>query len=118
MTKESAKWGCIKNCGACCKLAPEDRNEALNALSVEQQTFYFSLVGEDGWCRFYNKSTKACRIYKDRPDFCHVSNLTKLFNIKSKDINQFAITCCKQQIRHIYGGRSKVMKTFKKHTFS
>ena len=69
------KWTCIDNCGACCKLAPNEREEAINALSEKDVRVFLSMVGEDGWCIFYNKLNRKCNIYKDRPTFCNVKNL-------------------------------------------
>ncbi len=112
MTLKEEKWNCIKHCGACCKLDPVARISALQALSKEQQDLYLSMAGQDGWCKYYDKSSHKCTIYKDRPFFCKVENLDKIFNISVKNKSTFAIKCCKEQIRDIYGGRSKVMKRY------
>ena len=58
---------------------------------------------------------RRCRIYDDRPDFCQVANLVKLFaphELGSAAGDAFAIACCRQQIRSEYGGRGKVMRRF------
>ena len=47
-------------------------------------------------------------------EFCRVENLGILFNINKEDQENFAITCCKQQIRYTYGGKSKELKRFNK----
>ncbi len=106
-------WSCVKDCGACCRLAPSEREEAIRALGPKEKKLYFSLVAKDGWCRFYDKSRRICTIYHTRPEFCKVKNLTSIFNLPKGNFDQFAIECCKQQIRHIYGGRSKEMKRFR-----
>ena len=109
------QWQCIAGCGACCRLDPTLRQEALEALSPEQQQRYLELVGEDGWCRHYDTGSRRCRIYSERPDFCQVDNLVRLFGsaeLGSDAGDAFAIACCRQQIRSEYGGRGKVMKRF------
>ncbi len=75
----AAHWECISGCGACCRLDPGQRPEALEALSEEQRHAYLALVGADGWCIHYDTGGRRCRIYADRPDFCRVENLVRLF---------------------------------------
>ena len=112
MTRGAPTWTCIHHCGACCRLAPEERPEALEALSDEQKETYLSMVGEDGWCKNYDSGGRRCRIYADRPDFCRVSSLADLFEVPPDDADSFAIACCNQQIRSLYGGRSSEMRRF------
>ena len=112
MNKQYPSWHCIHQCGACCRLCPEERGEALAALSEIQRTKYLSMVGDDGWCIHYDSGGQRCTIYSDRPDFCRVSELGALFDVPTDDIDSFAIACCKQQIRATYGGRSGVMRRF------
>ena len=115
MALKTEKWDCVKGCGACCKLDPYKRIDAIKVLTVEEQNIYMKMVGEDGWCVYYDKLNRKCNIYKKRPSFCRVSNISKTFKIKSIESNNFAIKCCKQNIKEIYGGRSKVMKNFNKN---
>ena len=112
MTDRSPQWQCISQCGACCRLAPEERAEALEALSAEDQATYLSMVGSDGWCIHFDSGGRRCRIYDDRPKFCRVSCLDQLFDIEPDQLDVFAIGCCKQQIRSVYGGRSKELRRF------
>ncbi len=111
-SKKNSKWQCISNCGACCKLDPLERLEAIEVLSKDQLDEYLGLVGKDGWCRHYDTNSHKCKIYADRPDFCRVSEITNIFNVEATNANCFAIACCKQQIKAIYGGRSKVYRKF------
>ena len=99
-------WCCISGCGACCRLDPALRGEALDALSPDDRQRYLSMVGPDGWCIHFDTGGRRCRIYEQRPSFCRVENLDSLFS------GSTAISCCKQQIRGEYGGRGKVMKRF------
>lgn len=112
MTRAAPTWTCIHHCGACCRLAPEERQEALEALTNEQRETYLSMVGEDGWCVHYDSGGRQCRIYDDRPDFCRVSSLAALFDVPAQEADAFAIACCNQQIRSLYGGRSREMRRF------
>ena len=112
MAHGTPTWTCIHHCGACCRLAPEERQEALDALTEEQRETYLGMVGEDGWCKHYDSGGRRCRIYAERPDFCRVSSLADLFDVPAEDTDAFAIACCNQQIRSLYGGRSSEMRRF------
>ncbi len=108
-------WQCISGCGACCRLDPALRQDAIDTLQPEQQQRYRELVGADGWCVHFDTGRRNCRIYEDRPDFCQVTNLLQLHGVGplgSPQADSFAIACCQQQIRAEYGGRGKVMKRF------
>jgi len=114
------RWQCIAGCGACCRLDPAQRPEALEALSPEQRQTYLAMVGQDGWCIHYDSGGRRCRIYAERPEFCQVANLIQLFATTSdasptaSDGDALAMACCLQQIRSEYGGRSRVMKRFQR----
>lgn len=114
MKKSELRWSCLSNCGACCYLSPDSRLEALKRLDTEQTKIYLEMVGDDGWCVNYDSSSRKCNIYNERPDFCRVSNLYKLFDFDADDTGAFAITCCRQQIKSLYGGRSKEIRQFEK----
>lgn len=106
-------WTCISGCGACCRLDPAGRPEALEALNPDQRRAYLAMVGDDGWCRHYDTGGRRCRIYAERPDFCQVASLVSLF-AEGTDVDPeaLAIRCCTEQIRSEYGGRGRVMKRF------
>ena len=114
MSPNQLHWSCLSQCGACCRLAPEERQEALEALSADQQTLYLEMVGDDGWCRHFDKGGRRCRIYEDRPEFCRVSALADLFAVAADEVNAFAIDCCRQQIRSVHGGRSRELRRFER----
>ena len=97
MTRPDPIWSCMDHCGACCRLAPDERPEALEALSPEQQELYLSMVGPDGWCLHFDTGSRRCRIYDTRPDFCRVSSLCSLFGVDDAEADAFAISCCRQQ---------------------
>jgi hypothetical protein len=109
-------WRCISGCGACCRLDPERRGEAIGVLDEDQRRLYLSMVGADGWCIHYDSGGRRCRIYAERPSFCRVENLADLFEVPDGDGEAFAIDCCSQQIREEYGGRSPVMRRFARAT--
>ena len=112
MSGVMGSWSCISQCGACCRLCPEERGEALEALSDDQRRVYLSMVGPDGWCLNYDSGGRRCRIYETRPDFCRVQQLGELFHVCDTDLETFAVSCCRQQIRSVYGGRSNVLRRF------
>ncbi|MFM7548477.1 MAG: YkgJ family cysteine cluster protein [Cyanobacteriota bacterium] len=114
-------WRCITGCGACCRLDPAERVEALQALNPEQCLQYLAMVGGDGWCIHFDTGGRRCRIYDERPSFCRVENLTSLFgatadipNGSDVDPDALAIACCTQQIRSEFGGRGRVMRRFQR----
>ncbi len=117
MITKNPKWQCISSCGACCRLCPDERVEALSALDASQTEIYLSMVGNDGWCIHFDKSTKRCQIYENRPDFCDAKMLVKLFNIDSNQLDEFATQCCKDHIRSVYGNHSIVLENFKKTVY-
>ena len=109
-----ATWQCVKNCGACCQLDPADRPDLADYLSPADLALYMSMVGEDGWCVNYSKADRNCQIYDDRPGFCRVQpdTFARLYDIQPKELNDFAIDCCEQQITGVYGNRSEEMDRF------
>ncbi|MFM7239860.1 MAG: YkgJ family cysteine cluster protein [Cyanobium sp.] len=120
---QAPQWQCIAGCGACCRLDPELRQDALAALSPEQRQTYVDMVGVDGWCIHYDTGGRRCRIYNQRPDFCRVANLLALFAPElapaapagwNPAAHGLAIACCRQQIRSEYGGRGRVMRRFER----
>ena len=98
MSSQPLQWKCISQCGACCRLAPEERPEALEALNEKEQATYLAMVGEDGWCIHYDSGGRRCRIYDERPRFCRVRNMDQLFGVEADQLDAFAIGCCQQQI--------------------
>ena len=107
-------WRCIQGCGACCRLDPALRPEALDALNAEQRRQYLAMVGADGWCIHFDTGGRRCRVYADRPDFCRVENLMRLFGAEGEEADALAIRCCTEQIRSEYGGRGRVMRRFQR----
>jgi len=104
-------WRCVKNCGACCNLDPGDRPDLEDYLSKEQLKLYLSMVGKEGWCIYYDRETRECKIYDRRPVFCRVQrdNFQKMYDIDRDEFNEFAIDCCRQHIEAIYGSKSEEM---------
>ncbi|XP_058209296.1 uncharacterized protein LOC131322130 [Rhododendron vialii] len=116
------RWQCVEGCGACCKLdkgpsfaTPEEIFE--NPSDIE---LYRSLVGADGWCINYNKSSRTCSIYADRPYFCRVEPeiFETLYGINKKRFDKEACSCCRDTIRDVYGSKSKELENFNHATRS
>ncbi|MGP1372180.1 MAG: YkgJ family cysteine cluster protein [Almyronema sp.] len=109
-----ATWQCVKNCGACCHLAPEERPDLADYLNPAELELYLSLVGADGWCVHYNAERRECEIYRDRPRFCRVEadTFAQMYGIAADELNEFAIECCQQQISGVYGDNSPEMDHF------
>lgn len=109
-----ATWKCVKQCGACCHLDPADRPDIYEYLSPEELELYLSMVGEGGWCVNFDKDSRECRIYSNRPRFCRVEPevFEEMYGIEPEELNDFAIDCCYQQIEGVYGDRSLEMLRF------
>lgn len=112
MSQPGLRWRCIQGCGACCRLDPDLRPEALDLLNDDQRQTYLAMVGDDGWCIHYDTGGQRCRIYDDRPDFCRVSTIMQLLGAEGVSADALAISFCRQQIRSETGGRGKVMRRF------
>lgn len=109
-----ATWHCVKQCGACCHLDPNERPDLDEYLMPSELDLYLSLVGEDGWCINYDHTNRECRIYADRPRFCRVEPevFQELYGVEPEELNEFATDCCLQQIEGVYGHRSLEMLRF------
>lgn len=109
-----AKWRCIKQCGACCHLDPEERPDLSEYLTSEPLELYLSLVGEGGWCIHFDHKNKECSIYDQRPLFCRVTpeNFKQMFGVDEDEFNDFAIECCQQQITAVYGANSPELERY------
>ncbi len=66
------------------------------------------MVGEGGWCVNFDRVTRECRIYQNRPRFCRVESevFQDMYGIEPEELNDFAIDCCLEQIEGVYGDRS------------
>ncbi|MFB6275964.1 MAG: YkgJ family cysteine cluster protein [Halothece sp.] len=104
-----ATWSCMTHCGACCYLNPSERPELESYLSPSELEQYYSLVGADGWCIHYQKETRTCGIYEQRPSFCRVTpeNFEQRYGVPPSEFNEFAIDCCCDHIASLYGEESE-----------
>ncbi|KNA12698.1 hypothetical protein SOVF_123600 [Spinacia oleracea] len=116
--KKEPLWQCVQDCGACCKLSkgptfatPEEIFD--NPSDIE---LYTSMVGADGWCIHFDKSTRSCSIYEDRPYFCRVEPniFENLYGITNRKFNKEACSFCKDTIKAIYGADSEELDRFNK----
>ena len=107
-------WRCVAHCGACCNLTPEDRPDLEEYLTAEELETYLGMVGEDGWCINYDKNTRKCTIYEQRPRFCRVNPDTfqDMYEVEKEEFNEFAIACCRDQIGGVYGNNSAEMQQY------
>ena len=108
------KWQCVSNCGACCNLTPEERPNLAEYLSSEELKLYMAMVGEDGWCINFDRDTRKCQIYDDRPRFCRVKPdiFQDMYGVEAEEFNEFAIACCQQQITGVYGKDSEELERY------
>ncbi|CAN0467136.1 unnamed protein product, partial [Scytosiphon promiscuus] len=67
--KRSSRWACVKNCGACCYLAPEERpdlaGEWHDMIRIKKYLpdpaefdLYISMAEDDGWCKHFDKENR------------------------------------------------------------
>ena len=114
MSRSTPQWHCLQGCGACCRLDPDLRPEALALLDEEQSRAYLAMVGNDGWCIHYDTGGQRCRIYETRPAFCRVDTIMEWLGAQGAEADGLAIRFCQQQIRSESGGRGKVMRRFQR----
>jgi uncharacterized protein len=109
-----ATWRCVKECGACCNLDPAERPDLEEYLTPQELELYLSMVGEGGWCIHFDRLTRSCSIYPNRPRFCRVEPevFHDMFGIEPQELNEFAIDCCHENIEDIYGARSLELLRF------
>ncbi|XP_051149657.1 uncharacterized protein LOC127264235 isoform X3 [Andrographis paniculata] len=92
--KKDPVWQCIQNCGACCKLDKGPQFPSPDEIFDEPSDveLYQSLIGKDGWCIHYDKNTRECSIYAERPYFCRVEPeiFFTLYGIEKKNFNKEA----------------------------
>ncbi|XP_059428190.1 uncharacterized protein LOC132161976 [Corylus avellana] len=121
-SRKEPLWRCVEGCGACCKLdkgpsfvTPEEVFS--DPLDIE---LYRSLTGPDGWCINFNKGTRTCSIYNDRPYFCRVEPdvFQSLYGVNKKKFNKEACSFCRDTIKDIYGPHSKELENFNRSTSS
>ncbi|XP_059305681.1 uncharacterized protein LOC132057212 [Lycium ferocissimum] len=109
-------WQCVKNCGACCKLEKGPNFPSAEEIFDDPSDveLFNSLVGSDGWCIHFDKSTRKCSIYADRPYFCRVEPdiFETLYGIEKKKFNKEACSCCIDTIKAVYGSSSKELENF------
>ena len=113
-TQTQGTWQCVSGCGACCNLTPEDRPNLEDYLDPEELKLYLSMVREDGWCINYDRNSRQCQIYNERPRFCRVKpdNFADMYGTELSEFNGFAIACCQQQISGVYGVDSQELETY------
>ncbi|RWR74855.1 Retinoic acid-induced 3 [Cinnamomum micranthum f. kanehirae] len=109
-------WSCSQGCGACCKL---DKGPAF---ATPEEIFddpdhvklYRSMIGTDGWCIHFEKTTRTCSIYQGRPYFCRVEPkvFEELYGINEKKFNKEACSCCRDTIKAVYGVHSEELDNF------
>ncbi|CAO2813613.1 unnamed protein product [Amaranthus hypochondriacus] len=97
--KKDPLWQCIQGCGACCKLEKGPTFATAEEIfdTPSDIELYKSLVGADGWCINFDKSTRTCSIYDDRPYFCRAEPdvFQNLYGINKRKFNKEA---CRYQL--------------------
>jgi Fe-S-cluster containining protein len=103
----------MQGCGACCQLNPDER-DLEDYLTPEELQQYLSMVGEGGWCVHFDRSSRLCTIYENRPLFCRVKPeiFQKMYEVEPADFDEFAIDCCHQHIEDLYGEESEEMARY------
>lgn len=96
----------MKGCGACCFLGDYDDDTLLGLLKCPADVeTYLDMIGEDGWCRHFDKQARNCTQYQARPSFCRVDFdvFHSLYGVQSADdLDSFAIACCEEHINGVY----------------
>ncbi|KAK9920765.1 hypothetical protein M0R45_029311 [Rubus argutus] len=115
-------WQCVEGCGACCKLdkGPSFATPEEIFTDPADIELYRSMVGPDGWCVHFEKGTRKCSIYNDRPYFCRVEAdvFDKLYGISKKKFNMEACRSCTDTIKSVYGPYSKELENYNRTVMS
>lgn len=109
-----AGWSCIRGCGACCYLVPDERPELADVLSPEELRGYREMVAEDGWCKHFDKVSKTCLVYEDRPSYCRVSveGFEERYGVPEDEFAEACAEGCRDHIATTFGERSEIMVRF------
>mmetsp|Transcript_17523 Transcript_17523/g.53644 ORF Transcript_17523/g.53644 Transcript_17523/m.53644 type:complete len:187 (-) Transcript_17523:1902-2462(-) len=107
-------WACVHHCGACCYLAPGEREGLDELLSKDEMKQLYDMVLDDGWCKHFDKETRSCTTFESRPEFCRVGvdKYQEQFDIKKEEFAEFCGNCCRDHIYDVYGDDSNVMVRF------
>ena len=98
-------WHCQERCGACCYLQPSERPDLADYLTPAELAQYLAMVDVDGWCRYYDRVTRRCTIYAERPEFCRVTpaSFQRMYGVSPEEFDEFAVNCCFEQIADAFG---------------
>ncbi|KAL6649987.1 hypothetical protein ACP70R_014211 [Stipagrostis hirtigluma subsp. patula] len=117
--KRVVRWKCASGCGACCKLdkGPDfPTPDEIFADHPDHLELYKSMIGTDGWCINYDKSSRTCNIYEDRPFFCRVEPkvFDEFFGVPRNRFDREACSACLDNIKMVYGEDSAELSNFKR----
>ncbi|TKV95975.1 hypothetical protein SEVIR_9G398600v4 [Setaria viridis] len=117
--KRAVRWKCASGCGACCKLdkGPDfPTPDEIFADHPDDLQLYRSMTGDDGWCINYDKATRTCNIYQDRPSFCRVEPkiFDEFFGVPRSRFDREACSACLDNIKMVYGDDSAELSNFKR----
>ncbi|KAJ1297032.1 hypothetical protein BS78_01G347000 [Paspalum vaginatum] len=117
--KRPVRWKCASGCGACCKLdkGPDfPTPDEIFADHPDDLQLYRSMIGADGWCINYDKVTRTCNIYQDRPLFCRVEPkvFDEFFGVPPSRFDREACSACLDNIKMVYGDDSTELSNFKR----
>ncbi|WVZ57032.1 hypothetical protein U9M48_007476, partial [Paspalum notatum var. saurae] len=117
--KRPVRWKCASGCGACCKLdkGPDfPTPDEIFADHPDDLQLYRSMIGADGWCINYDKATRTCNIYQDRPSFCRVEPkvFDEFFGVPPSRFDREACSACLDNIKMVYGDDSTELSNFKR----
>ena len=122
-TRVKPTWKCMQQCGACCFLGDYDDEVLSDMLQDEKDVIeYLGMISESGWCKWFDKVSRTCTKYHDRPRFCRATPdvFHDLYNVEKSDFDASAISFCESHIDNIYGEESDEAvryKTFKTKLF-
>lgn len=117
--KRLVRWKCASGCGACCKLDKGPDFPTPDEIFADHQDdlqLYRSMIGSDGWCINYDKATRTCNIYQDRPSFCRVEPkvFDEFFGVPHSRFDREACSACVDNIKMVYGDDSAELSNFKR----
>lgn len=102
-------WQCMSQCGACCKLDDFEGDVLRDMLKSEADVVeYLGMIGDNGWCTWFDSHSRRCSRYDSRPRFCRATPqvFTELYGVPADDFDEFAVSCCEFHITNTFGDDS------------
>jgi Fe-S-cluster containining protein len=92
----------------------ESRPDLKDYLTPDELQTYVGMIGTDDWCIHFDKTTRLCTNYENRPNFCTVdkAKFKVMYDVDDEDFTDFCKFCCAENIKDSYGELSLELERF------